>query len=64
MPKTIENNLGAQIIEKANGFGACLAGITNVEVIKESPSLYLYTRIEQIKGVGSREFACPVAKSN
>ena len=50
-------NKGAQIIDKAKGFGACLAGIANVEVLKESPSHYLYSRIEQIKGVGSREFA-------
>ncbi len=30
--------MSAQIIEKAKGFGACLAGIANVEVLKESPS--------------------------
>jgi epoxyqueuosine reductase len=57
MLKNRENNLGSQIIEKAKGFGACLAGIANVEVLKESPSHYLYSKIEQIKGIGSREFA-------
>jgi hypothetical protein len=40
MLKNRENNLGAQIIEKAKGFGACLAGIANVEALKESPSHY------------------------
>jgi hypothetical protein len=38
MPKNREDNLGAQIIEKAKGFGAYLAGIANVEAFKESPS--------------------------
>jgi hypothetical protein len=38
MPKNRENNSGIQIIEKAKGFGACLAGIANVEALKESPS--------------------------
>jgi len=40
MLKNRENNLGAQIIEKAKGFGACLAGIANVEALKESHSHY------------------------
>jgi hypothetical protein len=40
MLKNRVNNLGTQIIEKAKGFGACLAGIANVEVLKESPSHY------------------------
>lgn len=57
MPKNRENNLSDQIIEKAKGFGACLVGIANVEVLKESPSHYIFSRIEQHKGVGSSEFA-------
>ncbi len=38
MLKNRENNLGIQIIEKAKGFGECLAGIANVEALKECPS--------------------------
>ncbi len=34
MPKNREDNLGAQIIEKAKGFGACLVGIANVKSLK------------------------------
>jgi len=32
------NSLKNRIIEKAQKLGACLAGIINVEILKESPS--------------------------
>ncbi len=55
MLKNRDNNLGAQIIEKAKGFGACLAGIANVEVLKESPSHLIYGKLDEYKGVGTKK---------
>ena len=46
-------DLSTQIIEKAKSFGASLAGITRVELLKNTPSYELHGKISQgIDGVG------------
>ena len=45
----------SQIIEKATEFGACLAGIANVEALKQSPSHFVYGRLNEYKTVGNKE---------
>ena len=51
------SDISSQIVEKAKSLGASLAGIASVDLLKRSPSHYIYSRIEQNKGVGSRELA-------
>lgn len=51
------SDMSSQIVEKAKSLGASLAGIASVDLLKRSPSHYIYSRIEQNKGVGSRELA-------
>ena len=41
-----------QILEKAENFGACLAGIANIEALKYSPSHRTYGKLDDYKGVG------------
>ena len=48
------NSLKNRIIEKAQELGASLAGIINMETLKESPSHVLYGRLDAYRGVGSR----------
>jgi epoxyqueuosine reductase len=49
-------DIGTQIIEKAKSFGASLAGITSVELVKKSPSYELHEKIlEGIDGVGAAQ---------
>lgn len=55
MPRKVGKNICGQIIEKAKEFGASLAGITNVEALKESPSHFIYDKLDTYKGVGSKE---------
>ena len=55
MAKSRENALSMQIVEKAKEFGACLAGIAGVEDLKESPSNFIYGKLEQYEGVGTRK---------
>jgi len=45
----------SQIIEKAKEFGASLAGITNVEALKKSPSHLMYGKLDEYKTVGNKE---------
>lgn len=44
-----------RIIEKAGEFGACAAGIADVEAIKRSPSHIVYGKIGDYQTVGNRE---------
>ena len=55
LPMTIEKNISERIIEKAKAFGACLAGITDVEALKESPSYFIFGKLEEYKGVGAKK---------
>jgi epoxyqueuosine reductase len=43
------------IIDKAKSLGACLAGVANVDLLKQSPSHLIYPKMGPIRGVGSRE---------
>jgi epoxyqueuosine reductase len=52
MAKSGEENLGAQIIQKAIELGACLAGIADVDALKESPSHVIYGKLDEFTGVG------------
>ncbi len=51
----ISEELTLEIIQKAKEFGACLAGIASVETLKKSPSHVISGKIDDYKGVGSRE---------
>ncbi len=55
MPINREKNISEQIIEKAKAFGACLAGIADVEALKESPSHIIFGKLEEYKGVGTKK---------
>ncbi len=66
-----KDSLGSQIIEKALEFGACLAGIANIEELKKSPSHLISGQIAEFGGVETKqvagksricELACPVGK--
>lgn len=50
-----KDSLGSQIIEKALEFGACLAGIANVEELKKSPSHLISGQIAEFGGVGTKQ---------
>ena len=45
----------SEIIEKAKEFGASLAGIANVEAVKNSPSHFIYGKLDEYKYVGNIE---------
>jgi epoxyqueuosine reductase len=55
MPKSEKEYISDKIIEKAKEFGACLAGIASVEALKNSPSHYIYGKLDEYKGVGTKE---------
>jgi len=55
MPMNRKKNISEQIIEKAKVFGACLAGIANVEALKESPSHFIFGKLDEYKGVGTKK---------
>jgi epoxyqueuosine reductase len=45
--------ISSQIVEKAKEFGASLAGIANVEAVKNSPSHLIYGKLGEYKTVGN-----------
>ena len=53
-PKT-PLSITSQILEKAKEFGASLAGITNVDALKKSPSHLIYGALDEFKTVGNKE---------
>lgn len=55
MPKDRGEAIKDQIIERAKQFGACSAGIANVEALKKSPSHRIYGKIGDYQTVGNRE---------
>ncbi len=55
MNQLMETGLKEQIIDKAKEFGACAAGISDVEAIKKSPSHVIYEKIGEYKTVGNKE---------
>ena len=55
MAKSREEDMFAEIVRKAKEFGACLAGIADVEALKRSPSHLIYGKLGEYKGVGTKE---------
>jgi epoxyqueuosine reductase len=51
------SNISAQIIAKAKSLGASLAGIADAKLLKQSPSHFIYPKMEHNLAVGSRELA-------
>ena len=52
-----ESEITHQIVAKAKSLGASLAGVANVDLLKQAPSCLLSPKMEQNTGVGSRETA-------
>ena len=55
MNPKIPRGISSQILEKTKEFGACLAGIANVEALKQSPSHFIYGKLDEYKTVGNKE---------
>ena len=53
MKAEISPDITSEIIKKAKEFGASLAGIANVEVVKNSPSHLIYEKLDEYKTVES-----------
>jgi epoxyqueuosine reductase len=53
MKPEISKEFTSHIIEKAKEFGASLAGIANVEAVKNSPSHIIYGKLDAYKTVGN-----------
>ena len=53
--KSEKKEIKDQIIIKAKEFGACSAGVADVETLKNSPSHVLYGKIGSYKTVGNTE---------
>jgi len=51
------SNISKQIIAKAKSLGAALAGIADARLLKQSPSHFIYPKMEHNLAVGSRELA-------
>ena len=54
MTKDSDETLKNQIIRKAEAFGACAAGIADVQALKTSPYHLTYGKIDAIHTVGNR----------
>ena len=50
----ISPDITSQIVEKATEFGASLAGIADVEEVKNSPSHLVYGKLDEYKTVGNK----------
>jgi epoxyqueuosine reductase len=50
-----EEEIKDQLIQKAQEFGACAAGIAAVEAVKQSPSHLIYGKIGDYQTVGNKE---------
>lgn len=55
MKPEISPHITQHIVKKAKGFGASLAGVANVEEVKNSPSHLIYGKLDEYKTVGSKE---------
>jgi epoxyqueuosine reductase len=51
----ITPDITSQIVKKATEFGASLAGIADVEEVKNSPSHLVYGKLDEYKTVGNKE---------
>jgi epoxyqueuosine reductase len=55
MKSEISPDITSQIVEKATEFGASLTGIADVEEVKNSPSHFIYGKLDEYKTVGNIE---------
>jgi len=55
MKPEISPDITQHIVEKATELGASLAGIANVEKVKNSPSHLVYGKLDEYKTVGNKE---------
>ena len=55
MKSEISPDITSHIIEKAREFGASLAGVADVEEVKNSPSHLIYGKLDEYKTVGNIE---------
>ena len=55
MKSEITPDITSQIVKKATEFGASLAGIADVEEVKNSPSHFIYGKLDEYKTVGNKE---------
>lgn len=55
MTRDIKSNLTLLIIEKAKVLGASLAGIAKVEELKKSPSHFIYGKLDEYRGLGTKQ---------
>ena len=53
MKPEISKEITSHIVEKAKEFGASLAGVANVEEVKNSPSHLIYGKLDEYKTVGN-----------
>ena len=53
MKPEISLHITQQIVKKAKGFGASLAGVANVEEVKNSPSHLIYGKLDEYRTVGN-----------
>jgi len=53
MKSEISPDITSHIIEKAKEFGASLAGIADVKAVKNSPSHFIYGKLDEYKTVGN-----------
>lgn len=53
-------DISQQIVAQAKSFGASLAGIADAKLLKQSPSHFIYPRLEHNFAVGSRELAAGI----
>jgi len=54
MTKNTEKDITARIIEKTREFGACLAGISDVEALRTSPSHFILGKLDEYRGVSTK----------
>ena len=55
MKSEITPDITSHIVEKATELGASLAGIADVEALKNSPSHILYGKLDEYKTVGNNK---------
>ena len=55
MGKLSDKDINAQIIEQAINFGASVAGIANVEVLKKSPSHVVFGKLDRYNTAGMKD---------
>jgi epoxyqueuosine reductase len=55
MAKTNDKDINARIIEQAINLGASAAGIANVNALKNSPSYFLFGKLDRFNGVGTKD---------